>query len=95
MVVSVLVLLVVHTSEARCGQPVRRLSTSNSSLRNKRSGLSGRPPCKDVAIGVARRGAHLDGERTLCTPPSCSDLVSRADGPHVASFVVGRSSACV
>ena len=32
------------------------------SLRNKRPDLSGRPPCKGVAIGVARRGARLGGE---------------------------------
>ena len=36
-----------------------------SSLRNKRPGLSGRPPCKGVAIGVARRGARRSGEHTL------------------------------
>ena len=62
-----------------------------SSLRNKRKGLSGRPPCKRVAIGVARRGGRLGGERMLRIPLSCSDPVSHAGGPHVASFVVGRS----
>ena len=72
------------------------LRRAASSLRNKRPGLSGRPPCKGVAIGVARRGARLGGERTLRTPPPpCSDPVSHAGGPHVASFVVGRSCACV
>ena len=40
-----------------------------SSLRNKRPGLSGRPHCKGVAIGVARRGARRSGERTLRVPP--------------------------
>ena len=41
-----------------------------SSLRNKRPGLSGRPHCKDVAIGVARRGGRRSGdERTLRIPP--------------------------
>ena len=69
--------------------------TPLSSLRNKRPDLSGRPPCKGVAIGVARRGARLGGERTLRIPPSCSLPVSHAGGPHVASFVVGRSCACV
>ena len=43
---------------------------------NKRPGLLGRPPCtrccKGVAIGVARRGARRNGERTLRIPPSCS-----------------------
>ena len=58
-----------------------------SSLRNKRPDLSGRPPCKGVAIGVARRGGRLSGERTLRVPPSCSFPVSHSGGPHVASFV--------
>ena len=58
-----------------------------SSLRNKRPGLSGRPPCKGVAIGVARRGARRSGERTLRVPPSCSVPVSHSCGPLVASFV--------
>ena len=58
-----------------------------SSLRNKRPDLSGRPHCKGVAIGVARRGARRGGERTLRIPPSCSFPVSHACGPHVASFV--------
>ena len=40
-----------------------------------------------MAIGVARRGARRGGERTLRIPPSCSDPVSHACGPHVASFV--------
>ena len=40
-----------------------------------------------MAIGVARRGAHRGGERTLRIPPSCSLPVSHAFGPHVASFV--------
>ena len=41
-----------------------------SSLRSKRPGLSGRPPCKGVvAMGVARRVARLSGERTLRVPP--------------------------
>ena len=70
-------------------------STGSSSLRNKRSDLSGRPPCKGVAIRVARRRARLGGERTLLIPLSCSLPVSHAGGPHVASFVVGRSCACV
>ena len=65
------------------------------SLRNKRPDLSGRPPCKGMAIGVARRGARRSGERTLRIPPSCSDPVSHAGGPHVASFVVGRPCARV
>ena len=67
------------------------LSGSSSSLRNKRPGLSRRPPCKGVAIGVARRGARRSsGERTLRIPPSCSAPVSHAGGPHVVSLVVGR-----
>ena len=33
----------------------------HSRLRNKRPGLSGRPPCKGIAIGVVRRGARLGG----------------------------------
>ena len=57
------------------------------SLRNKRPNLSGRPHCRGVAIGVARRGARRSGERTLRIPPSCSDPVSHSSGPHVASFV--------
>ena len=36
-------------------------SGSISSLRNKRPGLSERPPYKGVAIGVARRGARRGG----------------------------------
>ena len=68
-----------------------RHSTS-SSLRNKRPDLSGRPPCKGVAIGVARRGARLGGERTLRVPPCCSFPVSHPGGPHVVSFVAGRRS---
>ena len=64
------------------------------SLRNKRPDLSGRPPCKGVAIEVARTGARLSGERTLRAPPCCSDPVSHAGGPHVVpSVVVGRSCA--
>ena len=78
------------------GLGVCELVTSiESSLRNKRPSLSGRPSCKGVAIGVARRGGRLSGKRTLHTPPSCSDPVSYAGGPHVASFVVDRSCACV
>ena len=69
--------------------------TADGSLRNKRPGLWGRPPCKGVAIGVATRGARRSGERTLRIPPSCSDPVSHAGGPHVASFVVGRPCARV
>ena len=70
-------------------------SCETSSLRNKRPDLSGRPPCKGVAIGVARRGVRHSGERTRRTPPSGSDPVSHVGGPHVASFIVGRSCACV
>ena len=65
-------------------------AAKNSSLRNKRPGLSGRPPCKGVAIGVARRGGRLGGERTLRVPSSCSFPVSHSGGPHVVSFVAGR-----
>ena len=57
---------------------------------NKRPDLSGRPPCKGVAIGVARKGGHLSGERTLRVPSFCSLPVSHAGGTHVALFVVGR-----
>ena len=57
------------------------------SLRNKRPDLLGRPHCKGMAIGVARRGARRSGERTLHIPPSCSVPASHACGPHVASFV--------
>ena len=64
--------------------------SQNSSLRNKRPDLSGRPPCKGVAIGVARRGGRLGGERTLRVPPCCSFPVSHSGGPHVVSFVAGR-----
>ena len=63
---------------------------SPSSLRNKRPDLSGRPPCKGVAIGVARKGGRLGGERTLRVPPSCSFPVSHSGGPDVASLVAGR-----
>ena len=59
-------------------------------LRNKRPGLSGRPPCKRVAIGVARMGARLGGERALRVPSSCSFPVSHSGGPHVVSFVAGH-----
>ena len=62
------------------------------SLRNKRPDLSGRPPCKGVAMGVARRGGRLGGERTLRVPPCCSFPVSHSGGPHVVSFVTGRRS---
>ena len=65
---------------------------------NKRPDLSGRPHCKGVAIGVAKRGARRSGERTLRTPPSCSFPVSHACGPHVASSVRRssvRAHACV
>ena len=75
------------------------LSRQGGSLRNKRPDLSGRPPCKGVAIGAARRGGRLGGERALRVPPSCSFPVSHSGGPHVVSFVVGRRpcarSACV
>ena len=40
--------------------------------------LSGRPPCKGVAIEVARRRAHRSGELALRIPPSCSDPASHA-----------------
>ena len=40
------------------------------SLRNKRPDLLGRPHCKGMAIGVARRGARRSGERALRIPPS-------------------------
>ena len=46
-----------------------------------------------MAIGVARRGARRSGERALRIPPPCSDPVSHACGPHVASSV-RRSSVC-
>ena len=69
--------------------------SQNSSLRNKRPDLSGWPPCKGVAIGVARRGGRRSGERTLRAPPLCSVQVSHAGGPHVASFVVDRPCAGV
>ena len=59
----------------------------------KRPDLLGRPHCKGVAIGVARRGARRSGERTLRIPPSCSFPVSHACGPHAASFV-RRPSVC-
>ena len=52
-----------------------------------RPDLWGRPHCKGVAIGVARRGARRSGERTLRIPPSCSDPVSHACGPHAASWL--------
>ena len=68
------------------------IETTFGSLRNKRPDLSGRPPCKGVAIGVARRGARLGGERTLRVPPCCSFPVSHSGGPHVVSFVTGRRS---
>ena len=55
------------------------LRRAASSLRNKRPGLSGRPPCKGVAIGVARRGARLGGERTLRIPLSRNDDDVNAD----------------
>ena len=68
------------------------------SLRNKRPDLPGRPPCKNVAIGVARGGGgRPSGGRTLRVPPSCIFPASYAGGPHVASLVVGRwrvRSAC-
>ena len=35
-------------------------SVGDSSLRNKRPDFSGRPPCKGVAIGVARRDGDDD-----------------------------------
>ena len=44
-------------------------SQNSSSLRNKRPGFSGRPHCKGVAIGVARRGPRRSGERALRVPP--------------------------
>ena len=50
---------------AKCG--------ASSSLGNKRPDLSGRPPCEGVAIGVARRGGRLNGERALRVPPCCID----------------------
>ena len=69
-----------------CGR--RFYPLSSSSLRMKRPDLSGRPPCKGMAIGVARTGARLGGERTLRDP------VSHAGGPHVVSSVItGRSCA--
>ena len=64
-----------------------------SSLRTKRAGLSGRPPCKGVAIGVARRGGRLGGERTLRVPPSCSFPVSHSGGPHVRQWRFGGDAA--
>ena len=66
------------------------------SLRNKRPDLSGRPPCKGVAIGAARRGARLGGERTLRVPPCCSfQSATPADRTSHRSSVVracGRGS---
>ena len=60
-------------------EEARSCSGSLSSLRNKRPDHSGRPPCKGVGIGVARRGARLGGEHTLRIPPSCR-LHSAAHG---------------
>ena len=54
-----------HTPCDRCWH-----AQFSSSLRNKRPDLSGWPPCKGVAIGVARREARRSGERTLRAPPS-------------------------
>ena len=42
----------------------KRRRPAIGSLRNKKPDLSGRPPCKDVAIGTARRGARRSGEHT-------------------------------
>ena len=62
-----------EATRARNGPPLPgRLPSSHlpdSSLRNKRPDLSGRPPCKGVAIGDARRGRRPRGERALRVPP--------------------------
>ena len=80
-----------HVAVECCEFSARRMSSMQPkwfrSLRNKRPVLSGRPHCKGVAIGVARRGARRSGERTLRILPSCSFPVSHVCGPHVASFV--------
>ena len=48
----------------------KRRPWHQGSLRNKRPGLSGRPPCKGVAMGVASQGGrgHLSGGRTPRVP---------------------------
>ena len=38
---------------------------TEGSLRNKRPGLSGRPPCKGVAMGVARKGCRANNSAIL------------------------------
>ena len=55
---------------------------------NKRPGLSGRPHCKGVAIGVARRGGRRSGERTLRIPPrAVFQSATPADRTSRRSFV--------
>ena len=77
---------------ARCASTTRNNSNwiRLSSLRNKRPDLSGRPPCKGVAIGAARRTARLGGESTLRVPPCCSFPVSSQPLRRTARRIVRR-----
>ena len=80
-----------HANPGLLSSPVRLSAFPQNVIKRnqetKRPDLLGRPHCKGMAIGVARRGARRSGERTLRIPPSCSLPVSHACGPHVASSV--------
>ena len=82
---------------ARCASTTRNNSNwiRLSSLRNKRPDLSGRPPCKGVAIGAARRTARLGGESTLRVPPCCSFPVSSQPLRRTARRIVRRWASSV
>ena len=74
-------------------------SGGHNGLRNERPGLSaGRPPCKSMAIGAAKRRGRLGGGRALRIPPHCSGPVNHAGGPGADRtsrrvFVVDRPCA--
>ena len=83
---------------ADLGSQERPVLLRRSILRNKRPGLSGRPHCKGIAIGVAKRGggvAVVNVRSVFPCPSVIQSAVGHAGGPHVASFVVGRPCACM
>ena len=64
----------------------KRMARILSSLRNKRPGLSGRPPCKGVATGVARsRGIIRHGTRSVVFCGGVNPLYSATKLLHAGS----------
>ena len=73
----------------RCSIP--RVNARND-LINKRPDLSGRPPCKGAAIGVASGGARVGGQRTLHIPPRGAQPTTSQPNRRTARRIARRRS---